>query len=189
MSDLLIKPNAGASHVHDITPASASWAHVGFAVHDLAAGQTLDGPGTDDEICLVLLSGSADFSAGGQDFGRVEGRASVFDRTPPHALYVPRRTAWSVTASSEAELAICRAPGLTDAHAPRLITPDQMPLEQRGTGTNTRFVCNILPETEPADSLLVVEVITPSGTRTTDRSVAAITSSRERSSLYTRCRT
>ena len=52
---------------------------------------------------------------------------------------------------------------MTKDHGPRLITPDQMPLEQRGTGTNTRFVCNILPETEPADSLLVVEVITPAG--------------------------
>jgi 5-deoxy-glucuronate isomerase len=32
----------------------------------------------------------------------------------------------------------------------------------RGKGTNTRYVTNILPsETEPADSLLVVEVITP----------------------------
>ena len=33
----------------------------------------------------------------------------------------------------------------------------------RGQGTNQRFVRNILPETEPAESLLVVEVITPGG--------------------------
>ena len=30
-------------------------------------------------------------------------------------------------------------------------------------GNNIRHVCNILLETEPADSLLVVEVITPAG--------------------------
>src|SRR3546814_17102623 len=35
--------------------------------------------------------------------------------------------------------------------------------EVRGSGTNTRHVRNILPQTEPADSLLVVEVITPGG--------------------------
>jgi 5-deoxy-glucuronate isomerase len=35
--------------------------------------------------------------------------------------------------------------------------------EVRGKGTNTRYVTNILPEGEPADSLLVVEVITPGG--------------------------
>jgi 5-deoxy-glucuronate isomerase len=33
----------------------------------------------------------------------------------------------------------------------------------RGTGANTRYVCDILPQGEPADHLLVVEVITPSG--------------------------
>src|SRR3546814_3844236 len=38
-----------------------------------------------------------------------------------------------------------------------------MSREVRGSGTNQRFVRNILPESEPADSLLVVEVITPGG--------------------------
>ncbi len=33
----------------------------------------------------------------------------------------------------------------------------------RGKGSNTRYVTNILPETDPAESLLVVEVITPAG--------------------------
>ena len=33
----------------------------------------------------------------------------------------------------------------------------------RGQGLNTRYVCDILPQTEPADHLLVVEVRTPSG--------------------------
>ena len=35
--------------------------------------------------------------------------------------------------------------------------------ETRGKGTNVRYVTNILPENAPADSLLVVEVITPGG--------------------------
>jgi len=35
--------------------------------------------------------------------------------------------------------------------------------ETRGKGTNVRYVTNILPEEDPADSLLVVEVITPGG--------------------------
>jgi 5-deoxy-glucuronate isomerase len=39
-----------------------------------------------------------------------------------------------------------------------------MSQEVRGKGTNTRYVTNILPETDGvADSLLVVEVITPGG--------------------------
>ena len=38
-----------------------------------------------------------------------------------------------------------------------------MSREVRGKDTNTRYVRNILPETEPAEGLLVVEVITPGG--------------------------
>ena len=33
----------------------------------------------------------------------------------------------------------------------------------RGQGSNTRHVCDILPESQPAEGLLVVEVITPAG--------------------------
>ncbi len=46
---------------------------------------------------------------------------------------------------------------------PRVIRPEQVGQETRGKGTNIRHVRNILPETEPAESLLVVEVITPVG--------------------------
>jgi 5-deoxy-glucuronate isomerase len=38
-----------------------------------------------------------------------------------------------------------------------------MAVRVRGEGTNRRFVRNILPDDQPAHSLIVVEVITPSG--------------------------
>jgi 5-deoxy-glucuronate isomerase len=38
-----------------------------------------------------------------------------------------------------------------------------MGVDVRGEGTNRRRVRNILPETEPADRLLIAEVITPGG--------------------------
>ena len=163
MSKLLVRPNLDGGAVHDITPASAGWSHVGFGLHDLKAGQTLDVEGTADEICLVLLTGNARIRAGDLDTGMLSGRASVFDRAAPQAVYIPMRTGWQVEAGSNAELAVCRAPGTGGTLPPRLIGADSMPLETRGTGANTRHVCNILPETEPADSLLVVEVITPAG--------------------------
>ena len=163
MSKLLVRPNLGDGPVHDVTPESAEWSYVGFGLHDLVAGDTLAIDGTDDEICLVLLSGDARITAGPLDTGMLKGRASVFDRVAPHAVYVPMKTAWRVEAGTDVELAVCRAPGTEGTLPPRLIGADSMPLETRGTGTNTRHVCNILPETEPADSLLVVEVITPAG--------------------------
>jgi 5-deoxy-glucuronate isomerase len=55
------------------------------------------------------------------------------------------------------------AAGVPTSLPARLIDPATMSQEVRGSGTNTRHVRNILPENEPAESLLVVEVITPGG--------------------------
>ena len=44
-----------------------------------------------------------------------------------------------------------------------MIAPDALHQETRGKGSNIRHVTDILPEWEPAESLLVVEVITPAG--------------------------
>jgi 5-deoxy-glucuronate isomerase len=52
---------------------------------------------------------------------------------------------------------------LQGVYAPRLIPPGTHPPIVRGKGSNIRHVTNILPETDPAHSLLVVEVITPNG--------------------------
>ncbi len=61
------------------------------------------------------------------------------------------------------ELAICTAPGGGE-HPARVIEEAEMSREMRGKGANTRHVRNILPDSDPrAESLLVVEVITPQG--------------------------
>ena len=91
MAELLVKPASGAV-VHDITPQSAGWRHVGFGLHDLAAGGVIDGSGDGNELCIVLLSGAVSVSAGDVDFGHIHGRESVFDGVPAHAFYVPMQT-------------------------------------------------------------------------------------------------
>lgn len=100
--------------------------------------------------------------AGAAHFVQVGGRATPFEDKAPGAVYVPAGVAWTVTAWGSVELAVCTAPG-TGQGRPRLIADSAMSREVRGEGTNTRYVRNILPQTEPADSLLVVEVITPGG--------------------------
>jgi 5-deoxy-glucuronate isomerase len=49
------------------------------------------------------------------------------------------------------------------ARPPRVIGPDSHPVMTRGKGSNVRYVTDIINETDPADNLLVVEVITPAG--------------------------
>lgn len=162
MTGLLIKPSEATGKVIDVTPQSAGWRYVGFAVHKLAEGQEVSAATGDREVCLVLISGVARISAGGADLGEMGGRMSPFEGKPA-AVYVPGNSAWKVTASGPVELAVCSAPALSE-RAVTVIAPDAMSQETRGTGTNTRYVTNILPETDGvADSLLVVEVITPGG--------------------------
>jgi len=164
MSKLLRRPSTRdqTGRYQHVTPDNAGWRYVGFDAYDLDVGQQLTLDSGDDELCVVLLSGKATVVAGTEEYADIGERMSVFEDTAPYSVYAPNNCEVTVNALTELELAICRAPGQGN-HPPRLITPDQVGYEVRGEGTNTRHVYNILPDSEPADSLLVVEVKTPSG--------------------------
>lgn len=163
MPNLLVKPEQlnADGRIHNISPASAGWTYVGFEVYRLKSGQSLQRQTEDREACIVILAGQIHAMAAGQDFGVIGGRSSPFEPNP-WSLYVPARAGWSLTAKTDCEIAICTAPAEGKLPA-RLIGPDRIGQETRGKGTNMRHVRNILPETEAAESLLVVEVITPPG--------------------------
>jgi 5-deoxy-glucuronate isomerase len=161
-SPLLVKPRGSHARVVHVTPASAGWTHVGFDLYRLRPGERAGADTLDREACLVLVEGRARVGAGGLDFGTVGERASPFEG-PPHAVYVPAGSDWAATAEGEATLAVCTAPGIRGARPPRHIRPGAIAQHARGTGSNLRRIADILPETEPADSLLVVEVVTPAG--------------------------
>ncbi|SDJ39127.1 5-deoxy-glucuronate isomerase [Salipiger marinus] len=161
MSLLLRKPTGPSGKVHDITPASAGWTYVGFGLYRLAAGQTAAEATDDREAILVLVEGRARISGGGTDFGELGERLSVFEKTPPAAVYVPGGSGWEATATTDCTLAVCTAPG-HGGHGPRLLdVPDRV---SRGSGSNLRHVHNIaMEDNDVADSLLVTEVFTPAG--------------------------
>lgn len=166
MSRLLAKSNKhhpeNNGQVQKITPQSAGWEYVGFEMYHLTPQQQLEFDSENTEVCFVLVAGIATVQTQQQTFAHIGKRHSPFERIPPYAVYVPHQQTVKITAESPVELAVCRAPSQGNLPA-RLITPEQIGVEQRGFGTNKRLVHNILPETEPADSLLVVEVFTDEG--------------------------
>lgn len=164
MSNLKVEPwkSAGNGLAFHVTPESAGWTYVGFDLHRLTSGESAAGDSGDRELCLVLVSGRAEIRAAGRDFGTVGERMSPFEGKP-YSVYVPAGADWAATAETAAELAVCSAPGRGGSHLPRLIGPGDVHQETRGKGSNIRHVTNIIPEWEPAESLLVVEVITPGG--------------------------
>lgn len=163
MSMLLRKPFGTHGKVHEITPQSAGWRYVGFALYRLRAGERAAEVTGDREIILVLVEGKAAVRAAGQDWGVLGARLSVFEKTPPHCLYVPNGQDWAAEAETDCVIAVCSAPG-RGGHDARRIGPEGITLTQRGEGSNTRWINNIAMEGEDyCDSLLVTEVFTPAG--------------------------
>ena len=162
MSKLHIKQTGTSGRVINVTPENAGWKYVGFDLYKLKPGErAAEATGT-EEVCLVFVTGKGKVTAGSDDFGVVGSRMSVFDGLPA-AVYIPAGSDWSVTAETEVELAVCKAPGEGGTLPARVIPNEWLSQETRGKGNNIRHVTNILPENRPAESLLVVEVITPAG--------------------------
>jgi 5-deoxy-glucuronate isomerase len=161
---LLVTPTAPDSRgvTIDITPHSAGWRYVGFRVLTLKDRQSHSSQESGRETCLVLLGGRADIVAGSTRFSGIGRRHNVFEGMPA-SVYIPAGVPYEITAQGDCQVAVCSAPSVATG-SPVLISPDSVTQEVRGKDTNTRYVRNILSEADAvAQSLLVVEVITPGG--------------------------
>ena len=146
----------------------AGWSHVGFRALRLAKGDIEVVDTGARELCVVVLSGSVDITVDGKTYSDLGTRNSVFDAISPAALYVPAHKTVAISARRDAEVALCSAPAGDAAGSAarqlRVIDPATMKRSVRGSGANTRYICDILPHDDPtAAHLLVVEVITPAG--------------------------
>ncbi|WP_313617498.1 5-deoxy-glucuronate isomerase [Agrobacterium sp.] len=163
MSHLLRRPFGTHGKVHEITPQSAGWRYVGFNLYRLREGEAIGEATGSNETILVMVEGRARFTSNGQDWGELGERMNVFEKTPPHCLYLPNDTTWEGRATTDCTIAVCLAPGKSGHHA-RRIGPDGIKLTPRGVGSNQRHINNIAMEAEDyCDSLLVTEVFTPPG--------------------------
>ena len=161
-----------------ITRRRAGWHYIDFAVRHVAPRRTWRGDTGKHECCLVLLRGTVhvEYSTSvpsshlrPRQEGRrwLQGTEVLGPRRDvfidyPHAIYLPPRTTFRVSADEPSELADGRAPART-FHPPRVIRPEHCGLEVRGGANATRQIVDIMPPDFPADRLLVCEVFTPSG--------------------------
>jgi 5-deoxy-glucuronate isomerase len=159
---LLVKGRKSGRDIVRVTPQSAGWHYVGFAAHRLSPDESLQVALAGAEACIVVLSGTVTIETGGNTWRGVGERMSVFDDAAPYAVYLPPGTEARIAAHSATEIAVGSAPAAAGPAA-RLIEPGSMKRFARGQGSNTRYVCDILPQTEPASHLLLVEVVTPAG--------------------------
>jgi 5-deoxy-glucuronate isomerase len=140
-----------------VTAESAGWKYLSFKTVHLEAGASLAGNTHDDETALVFIGGRA--TVGG--FGVVGDRADVWDGKP-YALVLPPGKPYEVRGETACDLAIASAPAQS-ALPPRLIRPEDVRVEIRGSGVTERRIHWIVAEQDPAARLILVEVLTPAG--------------------------
>jgi len=159
---LLIKGFQTGKEIVTITPEVAKWNFVGFSAYRLSKGEMISLDTEKREICIVVLCGVVSVKTGDNNWKEIGERQSVFDQISPYAVYLPHDHTVAVSAHCNSEIAICSAPSYGDNKA-RLIEPSKIKRSVRGVGNNMRRICDILPQDDPADHLLVVEVMTPAG--------------------------
>src|ERR1700722_5000414 len=147
--NLLIKPKKDSQLIVSVTPESARWRYVSFSAYQLSAGDTLNFSDSSNELCVVVLSGIVSARTEGFDWKEIGGRMSVFEDASPYAVYLPPRAKLTVIAKTAVELGVAGAPANGELPA-RLIEPGAIRRSVRGKGSNIRYVCDILPQDEPA---------------------------------------
>ena len=144
MSHLLRKPLGTHGKVHEITPASAGWRYVGFSLYRLRTGETATEATGDREAILVLVEGKARVNAAGKDWGTIGDRMDIFEKTPPHCLYVPNGQDWRATAATDCVIAVCTAPA-SGGHEARRIGPEGIALAEMLAGQHGHINYNTIP--------------------------------------------
>ena len=154
--NLLIPAAALANRIE-----SFGYEYLAFQSRKLAAGAQYTAETGVHELALVVLGGTCSVTTPLASFQRIGGRHNVFDGLP-YTVYIPIATAFTVTASTDCDLAFCYCRA-EEAHPARLITPDEVRVEIRGGANATRQINHMIPPAFPAHRILVCEVFTPSG--------------------------
>lgn len=147
---------------HDISAVDAGWTYVGFHERRLAPGALLERPADEQELAVLVLEGHARVVAGGTAYGTLGSRDSVFDGPPPPVLLLEPGLDVEVHAEDEATVIIAEAPAASE-RSTRLIRPEDIHVETRGSGITERRIHHLLPPGEVAGRLILFEVFTPGG--------------------------
>ncbi len=121
----------------------------------LPAGGVYRGKSDGTEVCLILMGGLANVTAGETSFPSIGSRANVFGGRAT-AVHIPPGLKFKVEAVGAVEAAIARAPSDL-AGEPRLIGPEKVKVNARGKDTFERQVHDIIDFNFPSKRLLVGE--------------------------------
>ncbi len=163
--NLIVRPTEATGRDPDLiveaTPQRAGWQFIHFQARRLKAGRFWSFTTGEHELALIVFGGTVNVAANCGRWDNVGERDNVFAGLP-YALYLPRRTEFTVTAVRNSEFGMAWAPTDQD-HPPRLITPADVHVEIRGGDNVTRQINDMIPPGFDCHRLVVVEVYTPGG--------------------------
>jgi 5-deoxy-glucuronate isomerase len=143
-----------------VTPEEAGWETLQFCVRRMNPGEVLKGQTEGVEAILVTLGGrlTLDWGEGPQSMGK---RENVFAGYP-YSAYLPAGTSFEIKAETLVEFAETRTKSERKS-VPRIIAPEHVDTEIRGSGNATRQILRIIKPEADADKLMANEVFTPDG--------------------------
>ncbi|MCL7986365.1 5-deoxy-glucuronate isomerase [Sphingobacterium sp. lm-10] len=145
-----------------ITREDAGWQYLNFGARRMLAGETWTVDTLEQEYAIILLGGDYIVESDCGSWKTTNGRRDVFSGMP-HVLYLPRRTKFTLTASSTV-LDLAYGWCETDKDfAPVFKKPEELAVEIRGGDNASRQINDLLGPGFPCHRLVVVEVYTPSG--------------------------
>ena len=162
--NILVRPAACENDqdlILSISPEQAGWQYISFMARRLAAGQCWSFESGENELVIVNLSGRYAVRSNRGQWSGIGTRRNVFEGAA-HALYLPRRSKFTITAEEGGEYAVAWVPTDQD-HEPWLIRPEDVSISVRGGDNVSRQINDLLPSGSPVHRLVLVEVYTPSG--------------------------
>ena len=159
MSTSFIKSKKGERTPLSVTPETAGWKYLSFAVQDHSDGASFKDQRENQETAIVPISGSGTFEVAGVAYKL--SRTSVFEEMP-HLLYVHPGEEIVLLEGGDLTFAIGSAPA-EGVYPTKLHKPQDMRSEIRGGGAAYRQVNHILAAPMPAERLILFEVYVPRG--------------------------
>ena len=161
--NILVRPSTDPQDsdlILTVTPHSAGWDFISFQARRLSAGNQWSFHSGENELAIVILSGAISLNSNRGSWDGIE-RENVWSSAAT-ALYLPRGSEFTITATRESEFAVTWVPTDED-HEPWLIQPQDVSISIRGGDNASRQINDLLPPGSPVHRLVLVEVYTPGG--------------------------
>lgn len=132
-----------------------------FGMISLKAGASVKMASGAFENALVVLGGKCSVAGAGFDFKEIGARKDVFSGKP-HTVYIPRNSAYTITALTDVDIAWTASPASKDGEA-YVIAPEQVKEVHLGKDNFQRDALLMLTDAFPSEHLFIGEALVPPG--------------------------